>query len=94
MDERHKYLLVTVADCLGLDYSEVEDAILDGTQVRWTRVCDVICIILHNFVYIFQIEMIDAFLAANGVARLIFFYQEPEAPPPDTGGDVICKHSI
>ena len=30
--------------------------------------------------------MIDAFLAANGVARLIFFYQEPEAPPPDAGG--------
>lgn len=34
LDERHKYLLVTVADCLSLDYAEVEDAILDGTQVR------------------------------------------------------------
>ena len=33
LDERHNYILQTVADSLGLEYSEVEDAILEGTQV-------------------------------------------------------------
>ena len=33
LDERHNYILQIVADSLGLEYSEVEDAILEGTQV-------------------------------------------------------------
>ena len=33
LDDRHAYILKTVADSLGVDYSEVEDAILEGTQV-------------------------------------------------------------
>lgn len=33
LDDRHGYILKTVADSLGLEYSEVEDAILEGTQV-------------------------------------------------------------
>ena len=33
LDERHNYILNTVADCLNLEHSEVEDAILEGTQV-------------------------------------------------------------
>ena len=49
LDERHKYLLVTVADCLGLDYSEVEDAILDGTQV-----CALV-VIIGSFLFLFLI---------------------------------------
>ena len=33
LDERHAYILQTVADCLGLEKTEVEDAILEGQQV-------------------------------------------------------------
>ena len=33
LDDRHKYILQTVADGLGLDASEVEDCILEGKQV-------------------------------------------------------------
>ena len=34
LDERHQYILETVADSLGLEKAEVEDAILEGNQVR------------------------------------------------------------
>lgn len=37
LDERHIYILQTVADGLGLELSEVEDAILEGTQVCYTN---------------------------------------------------------
>ncbi len=33
LDERHYYILTTVADALGLEKSDIEDAILEGTQV-------------------------------------------------------------
>lgn len=33
LDERHNYILQTVADSLGLERSETEDAILEGNQV-------------------------------------------------------------
>ena len=33
LDDRHAYLLQTVADSLGMEKSEVEDAILEGNQV-------------------------------------------------------------
>ena len=33
LDERHFYILQTVADSLGLELTEVEDAILEGNQV-------------------------------------------------------------
>ena len=33
LDDRHKYILQTVADGLGLELTEVEDAILEGNQV-------------------------------------------------------------
>lgn len=35
LDERHFYILQTVADSLGLELTEVEDAILEGNQVRF-----------------------------------------------------------
>lgn len=35
LDERHFYILQTVADSLGLELTEVEDAILEGNQVRY-----------------------------------------------------------
>jgi len=35
LDDRHIYILQTVADSLGLELSEVEDAVLEGTQVGW-----------------------------------------------------------
>lgn len=38
LDERHKYILQTVADSLGLELSEVEDAVLEGSQVYITRI--------------------------------------------------------
>ena len=34
LDERHYYILTTVADGLGLEVTEVEDAILEGSQVK------------------------------------------------------------
>ncbi|XP_060585698.1 dynein axonemal heavy chain 5-like, partial [Ruditapes philippinarum] len=34
LDERHIYILQTVADSLGLELSEVEDCILEGTQIE------------------------------------------------------------
>jgi len=33
LDGRHDYVLSIVASCLGLDKPDVEDAILEGTQV-------------------------------------------------------------
>ena len=33
LDERHYYVLQTVADSLGMERAEVEDAILEGNQV-------------------------------------------------------------
>ncbi|XP_048253391.1 dynein axonemal heavy chain 5-like isoform X2 [Haliotis rufescens] len=56
LDDRHYYILQTVADSLGLERSEVEDAILEGNQI----------------------ENMERFLAANGLNRLMFYYQEPE----------------
>ena len=41
LDDRHDYILVTVADALGLDKSEVEDAILEGTQVSYCKMMTV-----------------------------------------------------
>ena len=38
LDDRHGYVLKTVADALGLDYSDVEDSILEGAQVRMSNV--------------------------------------------------------
>lgn len=35
LDERHFYILQTVADSLGLELTEVEDAILEGNQVQF-----------------------------------------------------------
>ncbi|XP_047906156.2 dynein axonemal heavy chain 5 isoform X2 [Anser cygnoides] len=34
LDDRHDYLLETVATCVNLDKAEVEDAILDGNQIE------------------------------------------------------------
>ena len=39
LDDRHKYILQTVADGLGLDASEVEDCILEGKQVINPYLC-------------------------------------------------------
>ena len=33
LDERHGYIMVTVADCLGIERNDVEDALLEGTQI-------------------------------------------------------------
>ena len=33
LDERHDYILVSLGDRLGLERAEVEDAMLEGTQV-------------------------------------------------------------
>lgn len=34
LDSRHDYLFAIVASCIDLDKTEVEDAILEGNQVR------------------------------------------------------------
>lgn len=34
LDERHEYLLSTIANCLGLEKSEVEDGILEDSQIQ------------------------------------------------------------
>ena len=34
LDERHDYILLTLAESIGVDKAEVEDAILEGAQVR------------------------------------------------------------
>ncbi len=34
LDERHTYLFTIVSDRLGLEYPEVEDSIIEGTQVN------------------------------------------------------------
>ena len=54
LDDRHGYLLVTVADSLGLDKSEVEDAILEGNQVsaRGPHPRDLIHVTLQPMQYI------------------------------------------
>lgn len=33
LDERHHYIFQTIADCLGLEKSEIDDFVLDGNQV-------------------------------------------------------------
>ncbi len=33
LDDRHSYVLTTVADALGIERAEVDDAILEGHQV-------------------------------------------------------------
>jgi len=34
LDSRHDYILSIVSSCVGLEKAEVEDAILEGTQVN------------------------------------------------------------
>lgn len=34
LDERHGYLLTTIADSLAIEKSEVEDSVLEGAQVK------------------------------------------------------------
>ncbi len=38
LDERHNFILQIVADRLGIDKIEVEDAMLDGSQVEYINV--------------------------------------------------------
>lgn len=35
LDQRHEYLLQTIADCLDLTIEEATDALLEGTQVLY-----------------------------------------------------------
>jgi len=42
LDERHDYILTIVADHLGLELSHVEDAVLEGSQVK-QNCCRYLC---------------------------------------------------
>ena len=64
LDERHNYILQTVADSLGLEYSEVEDAILEGTQV--TSVLAPVCHMPGHLC-----RMISGLLCLNRISDLL-----------------------
>lgn len=80
-------MLSIVASCVGLEKAEVEDAILDGAQVR--RYCnDALCLTVVLFVFrsmmiitdLFQIDRMEKFFAVDGLPHLMFYYQDTETP--------------
>ena len=81
LDSRHQFLFSTVATKLCIPENEVEDFILEGTQVNYIETVNILMLVFNLSCPIFvQLNLIDNFLAQNGSKCLLFYCEEKRAP--------------
>lgn len=72
MDGRHEFILSTVADNLDMTIEEVEDFMLEGTQVSYS----LLRLSLLTLLNCPQLEDFSSFFAQGGRKALMFFYRD------------------
>lgn len=87
MDDRHYYIFQIVTDRLALEKNEVEDAALEGTQVKFNLIL-IRYYTVTNGLY-FKLDLVEAFFSENGSKNLLFYYGEPA----DTGSKIRINKS-